>query len=84
MTTPPTKTVALFASKLGYQTGSFEAAARKLAVELAYVTTAAMNSPILGATMPSLCALTTRIRPPRRLGWLGRSTASSPWPTALR
>ena len=38
MTTSPTKTVALFASKLGYQTGSFEAAARKLAVELAYVT----------------------------------------------
>ena len=32
------KTVALFASKLGYQTRSFEAAARKLHVQLAYVT----------------------------------------------
>ncbi len=33
-----TKTVALFASKLGYQTRSFESAARKLNVRLAYVT----------------------------------------------
>src|ERR1700693_524994 len=33
-----TKTVALFASKLGYQTRSFEAAARKLGVQLLYVT----------------------------------------------
>ena len=33
-----TKTVALFASKLGYQTRSFEAAARKLGVQLVYVT----------------------------------------------
>ena len=33
-----TKTVALFASKLGYQTRSFESAARKLHVRLAYVT----------------------------------------------
>src|SRR5260370_5456203 len=33
-----TKTVALFASKLGYQTRSFESAARKLNVQLAYVT----------------------------------------------
>jgi len=33
-----TKSVALFASKLGYQTRSFEAAARKLHVQLAYVT----------------------------------------------
>jgi biotin carboxylase len=33
-----TKTVALFASKLGYQTRSFECAARKLNVQLAYVT----------------------------------------------
>ena len=32
------KTVALFASKLGYQTRSFEAAARKLGVRLVYVT----------------------------------------------
>jgi ATP-grasp domain/L-amino acid ligase C-terminal domain 2 len=32
------KTVALFASKLGYQTRSFESAARKLGVQLAYVT----------------------------------------------
>ena len=32
------KTVALFASKLGYQTRSFESAARKLNVQLAYVT----------------------------------------------
>src|SRR6266481_4373371 len=32
------KSVALFASKLGYQTRSFEAAARKLNVQLAYVT----------------------------------------------
>jgi biotin carboxylase len=32
------KAVALFASKLGYQTRSFEAAARKLGVQLAYVT----------------------------------------------
>ncbi len=32
------KTVALFASKLGYQTRSFEAAARKLGVQLVYVT----------------------------------------------
>ena len=38
MATPQTKTVALFASKLGYQTRSFEAAARKLGVQLAYVT----------------------------------------------
>ena len=38
MTTLQTKTVALFASKLGYQTRSFEAAARKLAIRLAYVT----------------------------------------------
>jgi biotin carboxylase len=38
MTTPQTKTVALFASKLGYQTRSFEAAARKLGVQLVYVT----------------------------------------------
>jgi biotin carboxylase len=34
----PQKTVALFASKLGYQTRSFESAARKLNVQLAYVT----------------------------------------------
>ena len=33
-----TKTVALFAAKLGYQTRSFESAARKLNVQLAYVT----------------------------------------------
>ncbi len=33
-----TKTVALFASKLGYQTRSFESAARKLNVQLTYVT----------------------------------------------
>src|SRR5882724_13673162 len=33
-----TKTVALFASKLGYQTRSFETAARKLNVQLTYVT----------------------------------------------
>jgi biotin carboxylase len=32
------KTVALFASKLGYQTRSFESAAQKLGVQLAYVT----------------------------------------------
>jgi biotin carboxylase len=32
------KTVALFASKLGYQTRSFESAARKLNVQLSYVT----------------------------------------------
>ena len=38
MTTPPQSTVALFASKLGYQTRSFEAAARKLGVQLVYVT----------------------------------------------
>ena len=38
MNLPQTKTVALFASKLGYQTRSFEAAARKLGVELVYVT----------------------------------------------
>jgi formate-dependent phosphoribosylglycinamide formyltransferase (GAR transformylase) len=38
MTTSQNKTVALFASKLGYQTRSFEAAARKLGVQLAYVT----------------------------------------------
>jgi len=38
MTTPQTKTVALFASKLGYQTRSFEAAAHKLGVQLLYVT----------------------------------------------
>ncbi len=38
MTPPHTKTVALFASKLGYQTRSFESAARKLNVQLAYVT----------------------------------------------
>jgi biotin carboxylase len=33
-----TKTVALFVSKLGYQTRSFESAARKLHVQLVYVT----------------------------------------------
>jgi len=38
MTTAKTKTIALFASKLGYQTRSFEAAARKLGVQIAYVT----------------------------------------------
>jgi biotin carboxylase len=38
MPTPQTKTVALFAAKLGYQTRSFESAARKLNVQLAYVT----------------------------------------------
>jgi biotin carboxylase len=38
MTTARNKTVALFASKLGYQTRSFEAAAGKLGVLLAYVT----------------------------------------------
>jgi biotin carboxylase len=38
MTAPQTRFVALFASKLGYQTRSFEAAARKLGVQLAYVT----------------------------------------------
>ena len=38
MTTLQNKTVALFASKLGYQTRNFEAAAQKLAVRLAYVT----------------------------------------------
>jgi formate-dependent phosphoribosylglycinamide formyltransferase (GAR transformylase) len=38
MTTQQTKTVALFASKLGYQTRSFEAAAGRLGVRLAYVT----------------------------------------------
>jgi ATP-grasp domain/L-amino acid ligase C-terminal domain 2/ATP-grasp N-terminal domain len=35
---PPKKRILLFASKLGYQTRSFEAAANKLGVELAYVT----------------------------------------------
>jgi len=34
----PKKCILLFASKLGYQTRSFEAAANKLGVELAYVT----------------------------------------------
>jgi biotin carboxylase len=38
MSTLQNKTVALFASKLGYQTRSFESAARKLNVQLAYVT----------------------------------------------
>jgi biotin carboxylase len=38
MPIPQTKTVALFAAKLGYQTRSFESAARKLNVQLAYVT----------------------------------------------
>ncbi|HEY6129869.1 MAG TPA: ATP-grasp domain-containing protein [Candidatus Acidoferrum sp.] len=38
MTKSQTKTIALFASKLGYQTRSFEAAARKLNTQLAYVT----------------------------------------------
>jgi ATP-grasp domain/L-amino acid ligase C-terminal domain 2 len=38
MPTAQTKTVALFASKLGYQTRSFESAARRLNVQLAYVT----------------------------------------------
>jgi biotin carboxylase len=38
MPTAQTKTVALFASKLGYQTRSFESAARKLNVQLTYVT----------------------------------------------
>src|SRR3984957_12982775 len=38
MPMPQTKTVALFAAKLGYQTRSFESAARKLNVQLAYVT----------------------------------------------
>ena len=44
----PTKTVALFASKLGYQTRSFEAAARKLGVQLAYVTDRCHELPTLG------------------------------------
>jgi biotin carboxylase len=38
MPLPQTKTVALFAAKLGYQTRSFESAARKLNLQLAYVT----------------------------------------------
>lgn len=38
MTTSQNKRVALFASKLGYQTRSFETAAQKLGVRLAYVT----------------------------------------------
>jgi D-alanine-D-alanine ligase-like ATP-grasp enzyme len=38
MTKLPTKTVAFFTSKLGYQTRSFEAAAGRLGVRLAYVT----------------------------------------------
>lgn len=38
MITSQNKTVAVFASKLGYQTRSFEAAAGKLGVQLAYVT----------------------------------------------
>ena len=38
MSIAPTKTVALFAAKLGYQTRSFESAARKLNVQLTYVT----------------------------------------------
>jgi len=38
MSIAPTKTVALFAAKLGYQTRSFESAARKLKVRLTYVT----------------------------------------------
>jgi biotin carboxylase len=38
MTSPETKRVVLFAAKLGYQTRSFEAAARKLGVQLDYVT----------------------------------------------
>ncbi len=38
MITNNTKTAALFASKLGYQTRSFEAAARKLGAQLVYVT----------------------------------------------
>jgi biotin carboxylase len=38
MSTPQSKAVALFASKLGYQTRSFESAARKRNVQLAYVT----------------------------------------------
>ncbi len=38
MSNSQTKTVVLFASKLGYQTRSFEAAARKLGVQLVYVT----------------------------------------------
>jgi biotin carboxylase len=38
MTTSQPKRVVLFASKLGYQTRSFESAAQKLGVQLAYVT----------------------------------------------
>ena len=38
MTATQLKNIALFASKLGYQTRSFAAAARKLGVQLAYVT----------------------------------------------
>lgn len=38
MSAPQHKTVALFASKLGYQTRSFESAAHRLGVRLAYVT----------------------------------------------
>lgn len=38
MTPPPPKRVLLFASKLGYQTRAFDAAAQKLGVELFFVT----------------------------------------------
>ena len=38
MTTSDSKSVLLFASKLGYQTRSFDAAARKLGIRLFYVT----------------------------------------------
>ena len=38
MTSLPAKHVVLFASKFGYQTRSFEAAARRLGIQLGYVT----------------------------------------------
>ena len=60
----PSKQLLLFTNKLGYQTRSFEEAARKMVSRLFTLRIAATNCRILGATMRSLCIL--NLRKPRR------------------
>jgi len=53
--TAPSKRLLLFTAKLGYQTRSFEDAARKLGVQLVYITDRCHQLEIRGAIKPSPC-----------------------------
>jgi len=60
----PVNRLLLFTAKLGYQTRSFEDAARKLGVQLVYVTDRCTNWKTRGAIKPSPCISKRRTWPP--------------------